>query len=89
MSGPILVLRAAILSHLSGDAELATLMGGTVRLYDEPPRAAEPVYAVFGDAAAPRLVERRRPRSRARARDRRVGEIRQRQDRARRGRAHG
>ena len=27
-------------------------MGGTVRLYDEPPRAAEPVYAVFGDAAA-------------------------------------
>jgi uncharacterized protein DUF3168 len=52
MSGPILALRAAILSHLSGDAELATLMGGTVRLYDEPPRAAEPVYAVFGDAAA-------------------------------------
>jgi len=52
MSGPILALRAAILSHLSSDAELATLMGGTVRLYDEPPRAAEPVYAVFGDAAA-------------------------------------
>ena len=52
MSGPILALRAAFLSHLSGDAELATLMGGTVRLYDEPPRAAEPVYAVFGDAAA-------------------------------------
>ncbi len=34
------------------DAALAALMGGTVRLYDEPPRAAEPVYAVFGDAAA-------------------------------------
>ncbi|MFL5171850.1 MAG: DUF3168 domain-containing protein, partial [Microvirga sp.] len=48
MSGPILALRAAILAHLLGDAELAALMGGTVRLYDEPPRAAEPVYAVFG-----------------------------------------
>ena len=31
MSGPILALRAAILSHLSGDAELATLMGGTAK----------------------------------------------------------
>jgi hypothetical protein len=52
MSGPILALRAAILSRLSADAELAALMGGTVRLHDEPPRAAEPVYAVFGEAAA-------------------------------------
>lgn len=52
MAGPILALRAAILARLSADAELAALMGGTVRLHDEPPRAAEPVYAVFGDAAA-------------------------------------
>jgi Protein of unknown function (DUF3168) len=52
VSGPILALRAAILARLSADAELASLMGGTVRLHDEAPRAAEPVYAVFGEAAA-------------------------------------
>ena len=52
MSGPILALRAAILARLSADAALAGLMGGAVRLHDEPPRAAEPVYAVFGEAAA-------------------------------------
>jgi hypothetical protein len=52
MSGPVLALRAAILTHLSADAELASLMGGAARLYDEPPRAAEPVYAVFGSGAA-------------------------------------
>lgn len=52
MPGPILALRAAILARLSADAGLATLMGGALRLYDEPPRAAEPLYAVFGDAAA-------------------------------------
>lgn len=52
MPGPILALRAAILTRLAADAELAALMGGSVRLHDEPPRAAEPVYAVFGDAAA-------------------------------------
>jgi hypothetical protein len=52
MTSPILALRAAILAHAQADATLAALMGGTVRLHDEPPRAAEPVYAVFGDAAA-------------------------------------
>lgn len=52
MTGPILGLRAAILAHCGADADLAALMGGTVRLYDEPPRAAEPVYAVFGDTNA-------------------------------------
>jgi hypothetical protein len=52
MSGPILALRAAVLARLSADAELATLMGGVTRLHDEPPRAAEPVYAVLGEAAA-------------------------------------
>ena len=52
MTGPVLALRAAILARLGADAALATLMGGTVRLHDEPPRSAEPVYAVFGRADA-------------------------------------
>jgi hypothetical protein len=52
MTSPILALRAAVLARLQGDAELAGLMGGTVRVHDEPPRAAEPVYALFGDAVA-------------------------------------
>ena len=50
--GPILALRAAILAAAQADAELVALMGGALRLYDEPPRAAEPVYAVFGDVTA-------------------------------------
>ena len=49
---PILALRQALLAALAGDAELAGLMGGAVRLHDEPPRAAEPVYAVFGSGSA-------------------------------------
>jgi len=48
----VLALRAAILARLSADAALATLMGGAVRLHDEAPRGAEPVYAVFGTADA-------------------------------------
>ena len=52
MTSPILALRAAILAMAQADLELASLMGGAVRLYDEPPRAAEPVYAVFGEARA-------------------------------------
>lgn len=48
--GSILALRKAIIAYLSGDTVLATLMGGSVRLYDEPPRAIEGVYAVFGNA---------------------------------------
>jgi hypothetical protein len=43
MTSPILALRAAILTTLEADAALALLMGGSVRLHDEPPRAAEPV----------------------------------------------
>lgn len=49
---PLLALRAAILEALAADAPLLALMGGTLRLHDEPPRAAEPVYAVFEEAAA-------------------------------------
>jgi hypothetical protein len=49
---PILALRAAILARAAADAELVALMGGALRLYDEPPRAAEPVYAVFGEVTA-------------------------------------
>lgn len=52
MTSPMLALRAAIVSTCSGDAALASLMGGTVRLYDEPPRDAAPLYALFGDAVA-------------------------------------
>ena len=52
MTSPILALRAAILARVQGDAALAGLMGGAVRFYDEPPRAVEPVYAVFGEARA-------------------------------------
>jgi hypothetical protein len=52
MTSPILALRAAILARLQSDADLAALMGGAVRLHDEPPRAAEPVYALFDDAVA-------------------------------------
>ena len=52
MTSPILALRGAILALCAADADLATLMGGEVCIYDEPPRAAEPVYAVFGDVRA-------------------------------------
>ncbi|SCX96946.1 DUF3168 domain-containing protein [Microvirga guangxiensis] len=52
MTSPILALRRAIMDASSVDAELASLMGGSVRLYDEPPRNAEPVYALFGDVEA-------------------------------------
>ena len=52
MTSPILALRAAILARAQADADLAALMGGALRLHDEPPRAAEPVYAVFGEVTA-------------------------------------
>lgn len=52
MSSPLLALRAAIRSACLADPALATLMGGEVRLYDEPPRGSPPVYAVFGEASA-------------------------------------
>ncbi len=52
MSAPILALRAAILAATQGDAALAGLMGGAAQIHDEAPRAAEPVYAVFGEASA-------------------------------------
>jgi hypothetical protein len=52
MSGPILALRAAILRAAQADVPLAVLMGGTARLFDEPPRSAQPVYALFCDVTA-------------------------------------
>jgi hypothetical protein len=52
VTSPILALRAAVLAHAGADAALLELMGGTLRLHDEPPRAAEPIYAVFGDVTA-------------------------------------
>lgn len=50
MSGPLLALRAAIRQACLADAALATLMGGSVAVHDDPPRGAAPVYALFGDA---------------------------------------
>lgn len=52
MTSPILALRRAIIDTASADTELTSLMGGALRLYDEPPRNAEPVYALFGDVTA-------------------------------------
>jgi hypothetical protein len=52
MTSPVLTLRRAILDQAGADAELIGLMGGALRLHDEPPRAAEPVYALFGDVTA-------------------------------------
>jgi hypothetical protein len=49
-TSPLLALRAAILAYLATDAPLARLMGGSLRLADEPPRGVGPVYALFGDA---------------------------------------
>jgi hypothetical protein len=52
VTSPVLALRQAIIDAASGDAVLKSLMGGALRLYDEPPRGAEPVYALFGDVTA-------------------------------------
>ncbi|MCB8820056.1 DUF3168 domain-containing protein [Microvirga rosea] len=52
MTSPILALRHAILEAAAADAELVASMGGALRLYDEPPRAATPVYALFADVVA-------------------------------------
>jgi hypothetical protein len=52
MTSPVLALRRAIIDTASGDTELRALMGGALRFYDEPPRWAEPVYALFGDVKA-------------------------------------
>ena len=49
MTTPVLALRAAIRGACLADPMLAGLMGGAVGLYDEPPRGAHPVYAVFGE----------------------------------------
>jgi Protein of unknown function (DUF3168) len=51
-ASPILALRAAILGVAAADPALLALMGGALRLHDEPPRAAEPVYALFGAVEA-------------------------------------
>ena len=52
MTSPVLALRRAILDAAAADAELTALMGGSPRLHDEPPRGAEPLYALFGDVTA-------------------------------------
>lgn len=52
MTSPVLALRRALLDVAGADVELTSLMGGSLRLHDEPPRGAEPVYALFGDVTA-------------------------------------
>jgi hypothetical protein len=52
MTSPILALRAAILARCTGDATLAAMLGGAAAIHDEPPAAAVPVYAVFGEGEA-------------------------------------
>ncbi|WP_457108418.1 DUF3168 domain-containing protein [Methylobacterium sp. P5_C11] len=47
---PLLALRAGMIARFGADPALAALLGGRVRLYDEPPRGTLPVYALFGDA---------------------------------------
>ena len=52
MSAQIPALHPAFLPPLPADADPAAHMGGACPLYRGPPRAAEPVYAVFGAASA-------------------------------------
>ena len=52
MRSPVLALRAAILARCADDEALLDAMGGSLGLHDEPPRAAEGVYAAFGEARA-------------------------------------
>src|SRR6478672_6790021 len=47
---PLLALRAGLIARFSADAALATLLGGRVRLYDEPPRGSVPVHALWDEA---------------------------------------
>lgn len=49
MTAPVLALRAAIVARCTADPVLASLLGGTASVRDEPPRGAAPVYAIFGD----------------------------------------
>ena len=51
LASPILALRTAIRARLVGDTALQGLLGGP-RVYDEPPRGADPPYVVFGGATA-------------------------------------
>ncbi|WP_158266756.1 DUF3168 domain-containing protein [Alsobacter soli] len=51
MSHPILALRTALRALLVADPALVALLGGE-RVYDEPPRGAEPPYVTFGEASA-------------------------------------
>lgn len=51
MTHPLWALRRAIHARLAGDAELGGLLGGP-RVYEEPPRGAQPPYVVFGEATS-------------------------------------
>ena len=45
--GPLLALRAGLIARFAADAALAALLGGRVRLYDEPPRGTLPVLSLI------------------------------------------
>ncbi|MFT0890915.1 DUF3168 domain-containing protein [Pseudochelatococcus sp. G4_1912] len=45
---PVLALREALITQLTGDPALVALMGGT-RIYDETPRGLSGVYAAFSE----------------------------------------
>jgi hypothetical protein len=50
-ASPVVALRKALLTRLSGDAPLLALLGGA-KIYDEAPRAAEPPYVLFAEVQA-------------------------------------
>jgi hypothetical protein len=45
---PVIALRKAIRARLTGDAALASALGGA-QVFDEAPREAEPPYILFGE----------------------------------------
>lgn len=50
-ASPVLALRAAMRTHLVGDAALVATLGGA-KVFDEAPRDAAPPYVLFADAQA-------------------------------------
>lgn len=48
-ASPVVSLRKAIRSRLSGDAALVSALGG-VKIYEEAPRGADSPYLLFADA---------------------------------------
>lgn len=49
-------LQQALYQHLSGDADLAALLGAPPRIYDAPPPSAAMPYVVLGESRASPLA---------------------------------